>query len=86
MAAIRRIKELLGLTPTPIRHNHVYTDTITGERFIVNSVGRSVAIERLDAKRRPESSVRKSTLRKCISSGVVTHDGSKKSVLGENNV
>lgn len=69
----RRIVRLLTDKP-PIRHNHTYTDLVTGERFEIDSVGRWVEISRLDAERRPGNRVRKGTMRDAIAEGLVTHD------------
>jgi len=73
MSVLRRIKRALEISPTAIRHNHVYTDHITGERFEITTVGRWVEIERLDSERRDENSVRKGVMRDAISSGMVEH-------------
>lgn len=75
MRIISRIKNTLGLQPIPIYHGHVYTDFITGERFVVKTVGRWVEIERLDAERRPEHSVRKQIFQTAISAGLIDHEG-----------
>lgn len=74
MQFIRRIKQRLGLGPTPVRHGHVYVDQITGEPFEVLSVGRSVQIERLDAENRPESTIRKEKMRRAIDGAFIEHD------------
>jgi len=59
---------------TPIRHGHVYRDTITGEQFTILTVGRWVELERHDADRRPEHSVQKEKMLGAIESGIVEHD------------
>lgn len=74
MYLVRRIKELIGIRKPPIRHGHVYVDTITDETVEVKSVGRSVQIERQDAERRPDTTVRKKKMRSAIESGYVEHD------------
>lgn len=76
MGAIRRLRRILrDIRPrTPIRHGHVYTDAITGERFEILTVGRWVEIERFDADRRVENSVRKGVMRTAIKNGHVEHD------------
>jgi len=79
MGAIRRLRRIFrDLRPkTPIRHGHVYTDVITGERFEILTVGRWVEIERFDADRRTENSVPKGTMRSAIKAGHVEHDPEK---------
>lgn len=88
MGAIRRIRRLVKdfRGRTPIRHGHVYTDTITGERFEITTVGRWVEIERFDAERRTENSVRKGVMRGAIKDGVVEHDPSTCPTCGNNDV
>lgn len=66
----RRVQTLIRSQP-PIRHGRVYRDMITGERFEIKTVGRWVEIERLDAKRRPDNTVRKEVMRTAIDSGLV---------------
>lgn len=84
MDVISRIKRTLGFTPTAVRHNHRYVDTITGERFDVVSVGRWVEIERLDAERRPENIVRKDVVIRAIDGGFVEHDPDRCPACTEN--
>jgi hypothetical protein len=74
MQFLRRIKRLVGYTPVPIRHNHVYVDQITGEAVEVTSVGRKVHLIRQDAENRPENRVKKALFRSAIARGVVVHD------------
>ena len=69
----RRFKHRVR-SPTPIRHGHVYRDTITGEQFTILTVGRWVELERHDADRRPEHSVQKGAMLDAIESGIVEHD------------
>lgn len=74
MSVLRRIKAVLGLTPTPIRHSHVYVDQITGEPFEVTTVARNVHVERKDAEGRPEHTIRKSKMREGLDAGFIVHD------------
>lgn len=75
MGAIRRIRRVIAdiRRPTPIHHGHVYTDHITGERFEVESVGRWVELQRLDAERRPKNKVRKGVVKDAVNNGHVEH-------------
>lgn len=68
-----RFAELIR-SPTPIRHGCIYRDTITGERFKITTVGRWVEIERMDAERRPDNTVRKEEMRDAIKSGIVVFE------------
>lgn len=73
MGLISRLKRIVTDKP-PIRHGHVYTDVVTGERFEVVTVARWVEIERFDAERRPTNTVRKTVMRDAIKIGTVEHD------------
>lgn len=73
---LRRIQRIWQdfRSKTPIRHGHVYTDEITGERFQIHSVGPQVELERLDAERRSEQRTRKTLMRGAIEEGYVSHN------------
>lgn len=58
----------------PVRAGHTYRSEATGERFVVTSVAPNVTIERKDAERRPEHSVKLDTLRRAIETKAVVHD------------
>lgn len=60
--------------PVPIRHSHTYRCVITDELFVIQSVGRQVSIQRMDAERRPSTSVKKETMRRAIRDGMVVHE------------
>lgn len=74
MSLFGRIKRTLGFSPTPIQVGHVYVDQITGEPFLVESVGRNVEIHREDAVSRPNGTIRKKELRSAIDTGFVSHE------------
>lgn len=69
-----RIRSALGLSKVPIKPRHLYVDNVTGEAFIVESVGPNVQIVRQDAARVVEGTVRKSTLRTALENGIVEHN------------
>lgn len=71
MSIVRRIKRLVGLSPTPIYPGRTYTDHITGESFHIESVGRWVTIERHDADRYPTNRLQKERMRQLIDMGIV---------------
>lgn len=69
----RRLRNLYN-RPTPIKPSHTYTDKLTGEQFIVKSVGHQVRVERKDAQRRPNNSIPREILREAIAKGIVVHE------------
>jgi len=73
MHPIERLRRMFH-NPTPIRPGHYYTDVVTGERVFVHSVGRHVELERMDADRRPETTVPKETFRRALEHEFVTHE------------
>lgn len=72
MDLIERLRRIVH-NPTPIRPGHVYHDEITNERVFVRSVGRHIEVERMDADRRPETTVPKETFRRALEQEIVTH-------------
>jgi len=76
MGVIDRLTAWFGdRQPTPVYTGHTYTDTITDENLVVDSVGPTfVRVERQDAERRPYSKVATDRFRNLIDSEVVEHN------------
>lgn len=76
MGVIQSVRSWLGVDQvTPVHTGHTYTDTVTNENIVIDSVGSTfVRFERQDAERRPYSKIETDRFRDMIDNKIVEHN------------
>lgn len=86
MSLVDYVRRIFTSDEEPLRHNHRYVDNLTGEAFVIESIGTRATLRRQDARHRHKTSADPDLLREALSRGIIEHDDEECQCVEKKNV